>query len=66
MKVSPLNFVRQVREEMAKVTWPTRTETITTVWFVALMSFAAALFFIVVDHVIFSMVRWLLRLGGSA
>lgn len=64
MKAGPLEFVRQVREEVAKVTWPTRAETITTVWFVALMCFVSALFFISVDKIILSAIRWLLKMGG--
>ena len=63
-KTSPIEFIRQVRQEVGKVTWPTRKETgVTTVMvliFVAIM----AVFFLLVDQVIAWVVRLVLGLGG--
>ena len=42
-------FVRQVRQEVNKVTWPTRTETIQSTLMVVIMVAFAALFFFLVD-----------------
>ncbi len=55
-------FIRQVRQEAAKVTWPTRRETTISTAMVFLMVFVAALFFFVVDQVIGFGVQFLLGL----
>lgn len=58
------DFVRQVRQETAKVTWPSRKETMITGGLVMLMSVVAAIFFVVVDFVLGRAVHWILTLGG--
>ena len=63
-KVSPGEFVRQVRQEVAKVTWPTRKETGVSTLMVFIMVFAAAIFFFVVDQILSFGVRTILGLGG--
>ncbi|EKE67642.1 MULTISPECIES: preprotein translocase subunit SecE [Oceanibaculum] len=63
-KTSPAQFVRQVRQEMAKVTWPTRKETAVTTVTVLVMVFVAAIFFFLVDQVLAFGVRQILGLGG--
>ena len=63
-KVSPAQFVRQVRQEVAKVTWPSRKETITTTATVFGMVIMASIFFFVVDQIISIGVRNILGLGG--
>ncbi|KZD01191.1 preprotein translocase subunit SecE [Oceanibaculum pacificum] len=63
-KTSPAQFVRQVRQEVAKVTWPTRRETAVTTVTVLVMVFIAALFFFVVDQALSFGVRQILGLGG--
>lgn len=63
-KVNPGQFVREVRQETEKVTWPTRKETMITTLVVFLMVFAAALFFLLVDQVLGSLVEFVLGLGG--
>ena len=50
--VSPGEFIRQVRQEAAKVTWPSRKETLITTAMVFAMSILAAIFFLVVDWVL--------------
>ena len=52
--VNPIQFVQQVRAEVAKVVWPTRRETALTTVMVFVMAALAAAFFFVVDLVI----RW--------
>jgi preprotein translocase subunit SecE len=64
MKVSPGEFIREVRQEVSKVTWPSRKETVTTTGMVFLMVFLAALFFFVVDQVLQLGIRTVLGLGG--
>ena len=63
-KPSPAEFVRQVRQETAKVTWPSRKETMITTGMVFLMALLAALFFLGIDQVIAWVVKLVLGLGG--
>ena len=51
-KTNPFDFLQQVRSEAAKVTWPTRKETMITTAMVFVMVVLASVFFLVVDHVI--------------
>jgi preprotein translocase subunit SecE len=62
--ISPVEFLRQVRQEVGKVTWPTRRETLQTTAMVFLMVILAALFFFVVDLVLGHAVRYVLNLGA--
>ena len=48
---APVQFLRDVRVEVGKVTWPTRKETLVTTGLVFLMAAVAAIFFLVVDQV---------------
>ncbi|MEQ8640110.1 MAG: preprotein translocase subunit SecE [Alphaproteobacteria bacterium] len=61
---NPGQFVRQVRQEAGKVTWPTRKETAQTTVMVFIMVFAAALFFLAVDQVMALGVRLLFGIGS--
>jgi preprotein translocase subunit SecE len=51
-KFSPGKFLREVRAETEKVTWPTRRETMITTLMVFIMSGLAAIFFLIADQVI--------------
>ena len=51
-KIAPLKFFREVRQEVAKVTWPTRKETIVTTAMVFVMVFILSLFFLRVDQLL--------------
>ena len=59
-KVSPGEFIRQVRAETAKVVWPTRKETIATAIMVLIMTGILAIFFFGVDAGFSTAVRKLL------
>ena len=63
-KVSPGEFIRQVRAETAKVVWPTAAETRTTAIMVLIMTALLALFFFGVDSVFSAIVQFLLGLLG--
>jgi preprotein translocase subunit SecE len=63
-KVSPAQYVREVRQELSKVTWPNRRELIFTTISVLVMSALAALFFFLVDQVISIAVRFVLGIGS--
>jgi preprotein translocase subunit SecE len=63
-KVSPGQFINQVRAETAKVHWPTRKETVATAIMVIIMTTLLALFFFGTDAFFSSIVQFLLgRLG---
>ena len=63
-KVTPGEFIRQVRAETAKVSWPTRKETITTAVMVLIMTTLLAIFFFGVDSFFGAIVKYLLSLLG--
>ena len=63
-KVSPGEFIRQVRAETAKVVWPTRKETVATAIMVLIMTSLLALFFFAVDAGFKTLVVKLLSLLG--
>ncbi len=63
-KLSPVEFFHQVRQETAKVTWPSRKETTVTTGMVFLMVLACALFFMAVDALLSVGVRALIGFGG--
>ena len=62
-KTSAAEFIQQVRQEMARVTWPTRKETLVTTAMVFVMVFIAAAFFFVVDQALSYGVRPVFGLG---
>ncbi len=62
-KISPGEFMRQVQAEGRKVVWPTRKETTTTAIFVGVMMMILAVFFLGIDTLFGSVVRWLLSLA---
>jgi preprotein translocase subunit SecE len=62
-KTNPFEFIQQVRAETAKVTWPTRNETIVTTIMVVIMAIAASIFFLIADQILGWGVSLLLGLG---
>jgi preprotein translocase subunit SecE len=60
----PLRFLREVRAEATKVTWPTRKETLVTTGLVVLMATLAAIFFLITDQIIGVGVRALFRVAS--
>jgi preprotein translocase subunit SecE len=63
-RVSPGEFIRQVRAETAKVVWPTRKETVATAIMVLIMTSLLAFFFFGVDAGFSTLVRKLLSFLG--
>jgi preprotein translocase subunit SecE len=60
----PAKFVREVRSEMTKVTWPSRKETLVTTGLVIGMAALAAIFFFLADQIIGVAVRALFVVGS--
>ena len=61
--VNPFEFIQEVRSEAAKVTWPSRRETVITTIRVLIMVLLASLFFVSVDQALRLIVRAVLSLG---
>ena len=53
----PVLFLREVRAEVSKVTWPSRRETLVTTGLVFVMAALAAAFFFIADQIIGIAVR---------
>ena len=51
-KTSPLEFIREVREETNKISWPSRREVVISTVMVLIMVTAASLFFLGVDAIL--------------
>ncbi len=60
---NPFEFIQQVRAEAAKVTWPTRRETLITTGLVLLMVVVASIFFVSVDQAIRLTLTFIMSLG---
>ncbi|GHD08140.1 preprotein translocase subunit SecE [Tianweitania populi] len=60
---NPLTFLQQVRQETAKVTWPSRRETMISTLMVLVFAFIACLFFFVADFAMGYTIELILGLG---
>jgi preprotein translocase subunit SecE len=61
-KVSPGQFINQVRAESGKIVWPTRKETVATALMVVVMTTILGVFFFGVDSAFHAIVKALLSL----
>lgn len=61
---SPFKFLQEVRNETAKVTWPTRRETMITTIMVFIMVAVSSIFFFVADQIIRIFVTFILGISG--
>jgi len=62
-KTTPAEYVRQVRAEMKKVTWPSRKEMTVSVIAVFIMVTMASIFLYFADQVISYAVRQIMEIG---
>lgn len=60
---NPFTFLQQVRSETAKVTWPTRRETVISSLMVFVFAFIAAIFFFASDQLLAFVVELVLGIG---
>ena len=56
--VNPLKFLQEVRQEVGKVTWPSRNETMISTVMVLVFVALASIFFLAADQ----MIAWLVQL----
>jgi preprotein translocase subunit SecE len=64
MATNPIQFVNQVRAEIAKVVWPTRREVFLTTVMVFIMAALTAVFFALVDILIRTGLQGILSMFG--
>ncbi len=64
MAFNLVKFMREVRAEAVKTTWPSRKETLQTTGLVLAMVVITAAFFLTVDQVIGAGMRALFGVGG--
>ncbi|WP_111399909.1 preprotein translocase subunit SecE [Humitalea rosea] len=63
-RLDPVQYVRDVKTEVARVTWPSRKETLITTGLVLALSALAAVFFLVVDKIVQFAMTLLFQYGG--
>jgi len=63
-KTNPAQFVRQVRQEINRITWASRRETMFASLSVFVMALIASIFFLLVDLMLSKIVQFLLGFGG--
>jgi preprotein translocase subunit SecE len=63
-RVSPAKFIQEVRQETAKVTWPSRKETFVTTGMVFVMVVVVSIFLSATDWIIANGLRLVLGIGA--
>ena len=64
-KTSPAQFVRQVRQEISKVTWPERRDTLISSAVVILLIILFSLFFLLTDQVLSFSIKKIISFGAG-
>ena len=64
-KTNPAQFVRQVRQEMQKVTWPEKKDTFISSAIVIFLIIIFSLFFLVTDQIWSKGLRWIIEKGSG-
>ena len=64
-KTNPAQFVRQVRQEMQKVTWPQKKDTFISSAIVILLVFLFSLFFLLTDQIWSKGLQWIIEKGSG-
>ncbi len=63
-KTGPAEYVRQVKSETKKVTWPSRQETLVSMIAVFIMVFISAVFLYFTDQIIAFAIRLIMGFGA--
>ena len=64
-KTNPAQFVRQVRQEMHKVTWPEKKDTFISSAIVIILVILFSLFFLLTDQIWSKGLRWIIEKGSG-
>ena len=65
IKTNPAQFVRHVRQEMQKVTWPEKKDTFISSAIVITLVILFSLFFLVTDQIWSKGLRWIIEKGSG-
>jgi preprotein translocase subunit SecE len=60
--LNPLKYLQEVRQEVNKVTWPTRNEVLISTLMVLILVALASVFFLAADWIISVLVQWALSI----
>lgn len=63
-KANPIGYLKNVRAELGKITWPSRKETMVSTIMVFVMVVIMAIFLFLTDQVVAFLVRSILGLGN--
>jgi len=64
-KVNPAQFVRQVRQELSKVTWADKKDIFTSSAIVILLIIVFSLFFLLVDQIWSFSIKKIIQIGAG-
>ena len=64
-KTNPAQFVRQVRQEMQKVTWPERKDIFISSAIIIILVVLFSLFFLVTDQIWSKGLQWIIEKGSG-
>ena len=64
-KINPAQFVRQVRQEMQKVTWPEKKDTFMSAAIVIILIILFALFFLLIDQIWSFSIKKIIQIGAG-
>ena len=64
-KTSPALFVRQVRQELQKVTWPQKRDTFVSSAIVILLIVLFSLFFLLTDQIWSFLIKKIIQIGAG-
>ena len=64
-KTSPALFVRQVRQELQKVTWPQRRDTFISSGIVILLIILFSIFFLLTDQIWSFSIKKIIQIGSG-
>ena len=64
-KTTPAQFVRQVRQELQKVTWPARKDTFISSAIVILLVILFSLFFLLTDQIWSFSIKKIIQIGSG-
>ena len=64
-KTSPAQFVRQVRQEMMKITWPERRDTFISSGIVIVLIILFSLFFLLTDQIWSFSIKKIIEIGSG-
>ena len=64
-KTSPAQFVRQVRQELQKVTWPQKRDTFISSAIVILLILLFSIFFLLTDQIWSFLIKKIIQIGSG-